>query len=157
MALKKPEQDVLVCLSSSMLVVLPEIDRLHNFSFEAEERLDNLELANQVDRSSYIAPLRERIERLEQSTELLEQRVRVLESSQQQETRKSNVLEIAIEKALTEQFTSEGRLERHDRRIAQLEGHTGLQVGIDLVNEAIEKDRLKARKAQIDKYPNLLK
>ena len=97
----KETLEMVLSLTRSMLVVLPEVDRLHNFSYKVEERLDNLELANKVDRSSYIAPLRDRITQLEET------------------------------------------VDRLVAKISQLEGYTGLELGINYVTEAIERDKAK--------------
>lgn len=161
----KETQEVVVNLSKSMLVVLPEVTRLHNFSFEAEKRLDNLELANQVDRASYIAPLRERVEYVE--ADLTEETARRVEDIKELRIAVNGVqlgeteihqlrrdIDIVLKQHNLEhsdickrlKIIEEWPIDGHERRLAKLE---------ETIELLMQKVAVLERKAQVDKYPNL--
>lgn len=121
------EKDCLVACAQTLLLVLPEVNRLHNFQEKMEDKIDltrDLEQFATVEHK--FDSLRDRIQSLEESVDSLVERLSSLELAVNDKHRYL----MACVSGMSE-------------RVALLEAHTGLAMAQDIVAEAIARDQEK--------------
>ena len=115
------EKDCLVACAQTLLLVLPEVNRLHNFQEKMEEKLEMVATVEHKFDS-----LRNRIQELEETVDDLVTRI----SSAEHQIHDKHRYLISRASGMGE-------------RVALLEAHTGLAFGEDIVSEAIARDQKK--------------